>query len=134
MREKTAISSMFFPPRHDFDRLKMSFLCLFSLTATIHSLPVLASTSIPTVCNSYDTYNASSLAMSEILDSPFPYNFPVLGQNSAELFPMPHCNGITLEEATIDQLQDAMEKGRLTSVQIAVCYLQRIWQTDEYVK
>ena len=72
--------------------------------------------------------------MSEILDSPFPYNFPVLGQNSAELFPMPHCNGITLEEARIDQLQDAMEKGRLTSVQIAVCYLQRIWQTDEYVK
>lgn len=125
---------MVFPPRHGFDRLKMSFLCLFSLTATIHSLPILANTSIEMASSSCGTSNASSLAMSETLDSPFPYDFPVLGQNPAELFPMPHCNGFTLEEATIDQLQDAMRKGNLTSVHIAICYLQRIWQTREYVK
>lgn len=47
---------------------------------------------------------------------------------------MPDCNGFVLEEATIDQLQDAMGKGQLTSLQIALCYLQRVQQTDEYVK
>ncbi len=65
---------------------------------------------------------------------PFPYYFPKLGQNAADLFPMPDCNGFVLEEATIDQLQDAMGKGQLTSLQIALCYLQRIQQTDEYIK
>ena len=44
------------------------------------------------------------------------------------------CNGMTLEEATIDQLQDYMIRNLLTSTQIALCYLERIWQTDEYIK
>ncbi len=39
-----------------------------------------------------------------------------------------------LEEATIDEMQDAMAKGQLTSVQIAMCCLRRVWQVDEYVK
>lgn len=46
---------------------------------------------------------------------------------------MPPCNGITLEEATIDQLQNYMAAGNLTSVQIALCYVQRIWQTNFYI-
>ncbi|CAD6587828.1 MAG: hypothetical protein ASARMPREDX12_003019 [Alectoria sarmentosa] len=48
------------------------------------------------------------------------------------LFPMLDCHGVVLEEATVDQLQDAMNMGQLTSTTIALCYLQRIYQTDEY--
>ncbi|KAI4092486.1 MAG: hypothetical protein L6R37_007563 [Teloschistes peruensis] len=43
------------------------------------------------------------------------------------------CNGIRLEEATIDQLQHYMEKRRLTSVQIVECYLQRLFQVEESI-
>ena len=76
---------------------------------------------------------ASALAASEILLDPFPYYFP--DQNEpANLFPMPPCNGITLEEATIDQLQDYMSQGKLTSVQLVMCYMQRELQTKEYIK
>ena len=46
---------------------------------------------------------------------------------------MPQCHGITIEEATIDQLQHYMSQGNLTAQQLVVCYLQRIWQTNEYV-
>ncbi|KAK2590462.1 hypothetical protein QQS21_011863, partial [Conoideocrella luteorostrata] len=35
---------------------------------------------------------------------------------SDKLFPMADCNGFRLEEATIDQMQKAMENGNLTSV------------------
>jgi len=47
---------------------------------------------------------------------------------------MPLCNGIALEEASMDFLQDAMRSGILTSSQIASCYLQRIYQTDSYIE
>jgi amidase len=47
---------------------------------------------------------------------------------------MPKCRGATLEEATIDQLQDYMARGLLSSVQIALCYLERYWQTNGYIK
>ncbi|KAF1982106.1 glutamyl-tRNA amidotransferase subunit A [Aulographum hederae CBS 113979] len=70
----------------------------------------------------------------QILDDPFPYEFP--DQDLAEttaLFPMPKCHGITLEEATIDQLQDYMGSGLLTSTQLATCYMNRIYQTDDYI-
>jgi amidase len=83
------------------------------------------------------TTNATQIIESQTLDSPSVYDFPVLqnGNNSESgQFPMPLCNGFTLEEATIDQLQDAMSTGKLTSVQIALCYLQRIMQTDEYIR
>ena len=77
--------------------------------------------------------NATNLVSSEDLESPFPYYFP--NQiNTDNLFPMPRCNGVTLEEATVDQLQDAMSKGQLTSTNIAECYVQRIQQTNQYIK
>jgi len=47
---------------------------------------------------------------------------------------MRQCHGLTIEEATIDQLQEYMSSRRLTSAQLAVCYLQRVFQTDEYIK
>ena len=65
-------------------------------------------------------------------------DFPVFPlQQYAEtekLFPMASCNGFKLEEATIDQMQEAMRKGKLTSQQLVICYLQRHYQTDDYIK
>ncbi|KAG9229622.1 amidase signature domain-containing protein [Amylocarpus encephaloides] len=80
--------------------------------------------------------NASQIVESQTLDSPYPYEFPALQNGSSASrgqFPMPLCYGFTLEEATIDQLQAAMSNGTLTSVKIALCYVQRILQTDEYI-
>ncbi|CEP59988.1 uncharacterized protein LALA0_S01e00474g [Lachancea lanzarotensis] len=52
---------------------------------------------------------------------------------TAELFPMETCQGITLEGATIDQLQDYLGKGVLTSQDIVRCYFNRYLQVDGYV-
>jgi amidase len=83
------------------------------------------------------TYDADRLVESQTLQSPYPYDFPLLqnGSNGDNgQFPMPLCNNFKLEEATIDQLQEELLSGRLTSVQIVLCYLQRIYQTDEYIR
>jgi len=78
--------------------------------------------------------NASiDLATSQVLENPSPYYFP--NQNDpSTLFPMESCNGVTLEEATVDQLQDYMSNGKITASQLAMCYLQRQYQTESYVK
>lgn len=79
--------------------------------------------------------NASCVLATDPLQSPFPYAFPP--QESADtsaLFPMQQCHGLTLEEATIDQLQEAMSNGKLTSVQLVQCYLRRVLQVDEYIR
>ena len=76
---------------------------------------------------------ATDIAPSESLESPFPYSFPD-AREPENLFPMPDCDGFILEEATVDLLQDAMKRGLLTSTKIALCYLQRMYQTDEYAK
>ena len=72
----------------------------------------------------------------QILEDPH-YTFPLL-QNGTLVdsgqFPMLLCNGFKLEEATIDHLQEAMSNGTLTTVQIALCYLQRFYQTDKYIR
>ncbi|KAF6225453.1 hypothetical protein HO133_009453 [Letharia lupina] len=75
--------------------------------------------------------NETNLVSSEDLNSPFPYDFPNY-KHLDNLFPMPACNGLVLEEATVDYLQNAMKEGQLTSTMIALCYLQRIYQTNEY--
>lgn len=65
--------------------------------------------------------------ISQTVDEPFPYLFPNgYSAETPELFPMPQCHGVTLEEATIDQLQDYMSQGILSSVKLALCYLERI--------
>lgn len=53
---------------------------------------------------------------------------------STELFPMAECHGFKLEEATIDEMQDAMQNGNLTSMQLVECYMVRTFQTQEYIK
>ncbi|KAH8179261.1 amidase domain-containing protein [Sarocladium implicatum] len=50
-----------------------------------------------------------------------------------ELFSMPDCWGFKLEEATIDEMQKAMEDGKLTSVQLVLCYMMRAHQTQQYI-
>jgi amidase len=61
--------------------------------------------------------------------------FP-LEQNTGnpDLSPMPLCNGFKLVEATIDQMQVATECGQMTSQQLVVCYMQRMYQTESYIK
>lgn len=61
--------------------------------------------------------------------------FP-LQQNEGlpDLFAMPSCGSFQLEEATIDAMQQAMSTGELTSTQLTLCYIQRIFQTQSYTK
>jgi amidase len=82
-------------------------------------------------------FNASQIIETQELESPYPYEFPVLQNGSladSGQFPMPLCHGFKLEEATIDQLQQALSNGTLTSVKLAMCYLKRIYQTDGYIR
>ncbi|KZM26220.1 Amidase [Ascochyta rabiei] len=77
--------------------------------------------------------NASSISNVDPLQQPYPYYFPPQhAEGTPALFPMPKCQGITLEEATIDQLSGHMRDGTLTSVQLLRCCLRRVRQVDEY--
>jgi len=108
--------------------LSHSFVAVLTVVSTFFT---------PSAAHKIPSYNASQLVESQTLDSPTPYDFPLL-QNGAMAysgqFPMPMCHGFTLEEATIDQLQQYLSTGNLTSVQLALCYLKRIYQTDEYIR
>lgn len=78
--------------------------------------------------------NSTCILDVDPLQHPFPFYFPP--QDVADtpgLFPMPACKGLTIEEATIDQLQDYMHTGRLTSVELFRCYLRRLRQVDGYI-
>ncbi|KAL8736545.1 MAG: hypothetical protein Q9181_002394 [Wetmoreana brouardii] len=55
------------------------------------------------------------------------------GNQIPNMLLMPPCNGIRIEEATIDELQKHMTNGTLTSVQLVTCYLQRLFQVEEYI-
>jgi hypothetical protein len=50
--------------------------------------------------------NSSDLSAGQIVQNPFPYDFPNMDAAPMALFPMPSCHSISLEEVTIDQLQD----------------------------
>lgn len=79
-------------------------------------------------------HNASNALDVNPLQQPFPYYFPSQdAAGSSALFPMPACQGITLEEATIDQLSGYMRDGVLTSARLLRCYLRRVHQVDEYI-
>lgn len=45
-------------------------------------------------------------------------------------FLMPLCNGIDIEDATVDDLQRWMTLGQLSSQDLVSCYLARIDQTN----
>jgi amidase len=78
--------------------------------------------------------NASTVLNVDPLQQPYPYYFPPQdAASTSALFSMPVCQGITLEEATIDQLADYMRNGVLSSAQLLRCYLRRIHQVDDYI-
>ena len=112
-----------------YQRLRLFILYFFELFVLHSSLRGYAMA----VSHGAQYSNASDLILSQILDSPFPYDFPD-ERTPDNLFPMPECNSLVLEEATVDFLQHAMEKGQLTSTTIALCYLQRVYQTNGYTK
>jgi amidase len=87
------------------------------------AIAVWAGCALPIFANYTDT----SLALGSV--------FP-LQQNAGttELFPMPLCNGFKLEEATIDQMQQALNQSQVNSQQLVTCYLRRIHQTEQYIK
>lgn len=90
-----------------------------------------SSAAVPSFCN------GCHIVESQTLESPHPYEFPALQNGSngdSGQFPMPKCHGFQLEEATIDQLQRALSKNELSSVQIVTCYWQRMLQVDEYIR
>ncbi|PKY01002.1 amidase family protein [Aspergillus campestris IBT 28561] len=74
-----------------------------------------------------------SLVADQVLSTPSAYDFPILGSNGSDLFPMRPCRGIQIAEATIDELQTYLLSGGLTSVDLLHCYLGRIFQTDSYL-
>jgi amidase len=80
-------------------------------------------------------WNSTSVLRLDPLEQPYPYYFPPNHHvESSALFPMPACKGITLEEATIDQLQGFLGDGTLTSVDLLRCYMRRTRQVDEYIR
>lgn len=72
-------------------------------------------------------------ASAQVLIDPFPYHYPKEDATPMALFPMPLCKGITLEEATVDQLQGYMNDGIITAVDIVMCYFARYNQVNGYV-
>lgn len=82
----------------------------------------------------YNTTHAASLADSQTLSHPFPYFFPSQHASPAQLFAMPSCQGFDIEDATIDELQTYMASGKLSSVILVTCYMQRAFHTGEYIK
>lgn len=74
-----------------------------------------------------------TLVASQILSDPYPY-FPKLGSPGSSLFPMRDCHGFKLEEASVDQIQAQLTNGTFTSVQLLSCYMDRIYQTQPYLK
>jgi amidase len=78
--------------------------------------------------------NVDTLVASQILTDPYAFDFPRLGAPGASLFPMRHCHGFKLEEASVDEIQVRLSNGSFTSVQLLECYLDRIHQTQPYLK
>lgn len=54
---------------------------------------------------------------------------PVRSLNTVDL-----CNGVTIEEATIDELQGYLSDGRLTSIQLTTCYIRRVFELERFSK
>lgn len=93
-----------------------------------------AATPLLATDNNNSNQDVDSLVMSQVLTDPYAYDFPPVDANGADLFPMPLCKGHQLLEASIDDLQQLLSAGKLTTVDLLQCYLERIYQTDSYLK
>ena len=49
-------------------------------------------------------------------------------------FPMAKCQGLELEDASIDTIQGWLSSGKLTSVNLVQCYLERVQAVDGHVR
>ncbi|KAJ5140185.1 hypothetical protein N7448_003593 [Penicillium atrosanguineum] len=98
------------------------------LLQTIVSGLALAGSVIASSARDNDT-----LVASQILTDPYAFDFPRLGSPGASLFPMRHCHGFKLEEASVDDIQERLTNGPFNSVQLLECYLDRIYQTQPYL-
>ena len=70
----------------------------------------------------------------QTLQDPFPYFFPEQNVAPAQLFAMPLCQGVKIEDASIDELQGLLADGTLSSVDLVNCYTERSRQTGQYIK
>lgn len=109
-------------------------MSLHVVLATVGVLPLLAGASYPRPSSLPHQYGSSDID-AQTLQHPFPYAFPDEdAAGTPALFPMPECGqNVTIEEATIDQLQHHLSNGDITSQQLAMCYLTRIYQTNDYI-
>ncbi|KAN0063032.1 hypothetical protein ACQY0O_004195 [Thecaphora frezii] len=99
-------------------------------------LPFVAASAIAALARNLNSPRgppADKLVDKQILNSPYPYEFPQNGQDGAKLFPVEDCYGVNFEEVPIHQIQAWMTLGKLTAKKVAHCYLQRINQVDGYV-
>ena len=95
-------------------------------------LSVLISSSVFSIVQGSDTCLVYENIL-DFLDSASLDYFPNSDGVATELFPMSSCSGLVIEEASLDELQDALQNGSTTSVQLLWCYLERIHQVEEYV-
>ena len=108
-------------------------MMLRSWVALTRVVSVLHFTSLLIPASAVEEPASSSVNSSQIVANVFPYGFPD-EDYTTNLFPMMPCNGLVLEEASIDILQEYMSHERLTSAQLVACYMQRAFQVDQYVK
>ncbi|KAF9890131.1 hypothetical protein FE257_006292 [Aspergillus nanangensis] len=81
--------------------------------------------------------NPDPLVEAQTILTPTICDFPSLeveANNGSQLFPMPPCRGVNLEEASIDEIQHYLSAGAFTSVDLVDCYRNRIFQTQEYLR
>jgi amidase len=105
-------------------------MAFFAITITC----ILAFRATSSVASCDAQHNSTYVLDIDPLQDPFPYYFPPQDAvESHSLFPMPTCKGVTVEEATIDQLQSYMSNGTLTSAQLLNCYLRRAFQVEGYI-
>lgn len=85
---------------------------------------------VAAACNAHDARASSVTRHYSPLLTPLQRN-----AGTPELFPMPPCKGgFLLHEATIDQMQEAMNNDSLTAVDLVKCYRARTLQTQPYIK
>lgn len=94
---------------------------LFSFVSLSHASPIK---------NLWRRYAYSDPAIEQVVNTT---TFVYPQAESSEVFPMSSCRGITLEDATIDQLQGYFNEGVLTSEDVVRCYMDRYFQINPYV-
>ncbi|KAL8708171.1 MAG: hypothetical protein Q9220_006932 [cf. Caloplaca sp. 1 TL-2023] len=88
------------------------------------------------ISNTYGAPEVTSIAPSRLLDHDFLFQYPsqnVTTSAANSLNVLDLCHGVVIEEATIDQLQQYLSDGNLTSVQLTTCYMQRVFQVERYI-